>query len=129
MVSRVRSIDALRTIDRVLHSRRNGVSYSGDRLVEVEPVKAVEGVETSFDRMQYEPNKEHIQKLVDEAQSVVQRVNGQLTFKVHEGTGRILVQVVEKETKEVLREIPPEKMLDVIAGIWQWSGIAVDRME
>lgn len=129
MVSRVRSIDALRTIDRVLHSRRNEVSYSGDRLVEVEPVKAIEEVETSFDRMQYEPNKEDIQKLVDEAQDVLHRANGQLTFKVHEGTGRILVQVIEKESKEVLREIPPEKMLDVIAGIWQWSGIVVDRKE
>lgn len=127
MVSRVRSIDALRTIDRVLHSSPHRVSYTGDRAVE--PVKVIEGVETSFDREQYEPNKEHIQELVDEAQSVLQRVNGQLTFKVHEGTGRILVQVVEKETKEVLREIPSEKMLDVIAGIWQWSGIAVDRME
>lgn len=127
MVSRVRSIEALQTIDRVLHSGPHRVSYTGDRVVE--PVKAIKGVETSFDRMQYEPNKDHIQKLVDEAQSVLQRVNGQLTFKVHEGTGRILVQVVEKETKEVLREIPPEKMLDVIAGIWQWSGIAVDRME
>lgn len=129
MISRVRSIDALRTIDRVLHSSPHRVSYTGDRLVEVEPVKAVEGIETSFDREQYEPVKEHIQKLVDEAQSVLQQANGQLTFKMHEGTGRILVQLVEKETKEVLREIPPEKMLDVIAGIWEWSGIVVDRKE
>ena len=127
MVSRVRSIDALRTIDRVLHSSPHRVSYTGDRAVE--RVKAIEGVETSFDREQYEPVKEHIQKLVDEAQSVLQQANGQLTFKMHEGTGRILVQVVEKETKEVLREIPPEKMLDVIAGIWEWSGIVVDRKE
>ncbi|GAB2490544.1 hypothetical protein GCM10008929_13410 [Alkalibacterium psychrotolerans] len=127
MSQRVESIDALKTIDRVLHSNRNGVSYSGDRLVE--PIKAVEGIETSFDRVQYEPSKDQVQKLADEAQSVLQRVNAQLTFKVHEGTGRTLVQVVEKDSKEVLREIPPEKMLDVIAGIWQWSGIAVDRME
>jgi len=127
MSPRVRSVDAIRTIDRVLHSNKNGVSYSGDRLVE--PVKAVQRVETSFGHTQYEPSKEHVRKLVDEAQSVLQRVNSQLAFKVHDGTGRILVQVVEKETKEVLREIPPEKMLDVIAGIWKWSGIAVDRME
>lgn len=127
MSQRVESIDALKTIDRVLHSNRNGVSYSGDRLVE--PIKAVEGIETSFDRVQYEPSKDQVQKLVDEAQSVLQRVNAQLSFKVHEGTGRTLVQVVDKESKEVLREIPPEKMLDVIAGIWQWSGIVVDRME
>lgn len=127
MTQRVTSIDALRTIDRVLHSNRYGVSYSKDHVVE--PVKAVSGVDTSFDRVQYEPSKEHIQKLVDDAQNVLQRVNTQITFKVHEGTGRTLVQVVEKNSKEVLREIPPEKMLDVIAGIWKWSGIAVDRTE
>ncbi|WP_083432830.1 flagellar protein FlaG [Alkalibacterium sp. 20] len=48
---------------------------------------------------------------------------------MHEGTGRTLVQLVERETNEVIREIPPEKMLDVIAGIWKWSGITVDRTE
>jgi flagellar protein FlaG len=59
----------------------------------------------------------------------MQRVNAQLTFKVHEGTGRTLVQLIEKETNEVIREIPAEKMLDVIAGIWKWSGITLDRTE
>lgn len=127
MSQRVESIDALKTIDRVLHSNKNGVSYQKDRYVE--PIKGVKEIETSFDRVQYGLSKDQVQKLVDEAQDVLQRVNAQLSFKVHEGTGRTLVQVVEKDSKEVLRELPPEKMLDVIAGIWQWSGIAVDRME
>lgn len=127
MSQRINSIDALKTIDRVLHSNRNTVSYSGDRLFE--PIKPVDKIDTSFDRVQYESSKEDIRILVEEAQEVLQRVNGQLSFKVHEGTGRTLVQIVDKGTDEVIREIPPEKMLDVIAGIWQWAGIAVDRTE
>ncbi|PRY77493.1 flagellar protein FlaG [Alkalibacterium olivapovliticus] len=127
MSQRVNSIDALKTIDRVLHSNKSTVSYSGDRYID--PIKAIEGIDTSFDRVQYEPQKEQVQKWVDEAQSVLQRVNAQLSFKTHEGTGRTLVQVIDKETEEVIREIPPEKMLDMIAGIWQWSGLVVDRTE
>ncbi len=127
MSQRVNSIDALKTIDRVLHSNKSTVSYSGDRYID--PIKAIEVIDTSFDRVQYEPQKEQVQIWVDEAQSVLQRVNAQLSFKLHEGTGRTLVQVVDKETEEVIREIPPEKMLDMIAGIWQWSGLVVDRTE
>ncbi|MCC5895760.1 MAG: flagellar protein FlaG [Alkalibacterium sp.] len=127
MSQRVSSIDALKSIDRVLHSNRNTVSYSGDHVVD--PVKPVGEIDTSFDRVQYKPSREEIDSLVDEAQEVIQRVNAQLTFKVHEGTGRTLVQIVEKGTDEVIREIPPEKMLDVIAGIWQWAGLIVDRTE
>lgn len=127
MSQRINSIDALKSIDRVLHSNRNTVSYSGDR--PIEPIKPLDKIDISFDRVQYDSSKEDIRTLVEEAQEVLQRVNGQLSFKVHEGTGRTLVQIVDKGTDEVIREIPPEKMLDVIAGIWQWAGIAVDRTE
>ncbi|EXJ22374.1 hypothetical protein ADIAL_1960 [Alkalibacterium sp. AK22] len=127
MGQRIESIDAIKTIDRVLHSNKSAVSYSGDR--HVEEIKAIEGIDFSGDFVQQRPSNAQVHKWVNEAENVVQRVNAQLTFKVHEGTGRTLVQLVEKNTEEVLREIPPEKMLDVIAGIWQWSGITVDRLE
>lgn len=127
MSQRISSIDALKTIDRVLHSNKNTVSYSGDR--SIESIKPLDKIDTFFDRVQYDSSKEDIRTLVEEAQEVLQRVNGQLSFKVHEGTGRTLVQIVDKGTDEVIREIPPEKMLDVIAGIWQWAGLIVDRTE
>lgn len=127
MNQRVTSVDAIRTIDRVLHSNKNDVFFSGER--EVKPVKAISPIDTPSDRLEHEVNKEYLDKIALEAREAMQRVNTHLTFKVHEGTGRTLVQLVEKETNEVIREIPPEKMLDVIAGIWKWSGITLDRME
>ncbi|SFC39886.1 flagellar protein FlaG [Alkalibacterium subtropicum] len=127
MNQRVTSVDAIRTIDRVLLSNKNTVFFSEDG--EVEPVKVIEPIETLSDRLEHDMTKEQLEKRAVEATTAMQRVNTHLAFKVHEGTGRTLVQLIEKETNEVIREIPPEKMLDVIAGIWKWSGITLDRME
>ncbi|WP_423189135.1 flagellar protein FlaG [Alkalibacterium sp. f15] len=127
MNQRVTSVDAIRTIDRVLHSNKNTVFFSEES--NIEPIKAVEAIDTSSDSLESEMNKDQLEKIAVDAKAAMQRINAQLTFRIHEGTGRTLVQLVERETNEVIREIPPEKMLDVIAGIWRWSGITVDRTE
>jgi len=38
-----------------------------------------------------------------------------------------MVKVVDDETKEVIKEIPPEKLLDLVATIWQIVGLFVDK--
>ena len=34
---------------------------------------------------------------------------------------------MDKNTKEVIKELPPEKTLDMIARIWEMAGILVDE--
>lgn len=53
--------------------------------------------------------------------------NTQLKFKVHEGTGEIMVQVIDNDTGKVIREIPPESILNSIAEIWKIAGIKVNK--
>lgn len=48
-------------------------------------------------------------------------------FSVHEKTKKISVKVLDTVTDEVIREIPPEKILDLVAGIWEMAGIIVDK--
>lgn len=48
-------------------------------------------------------------------------------FGIHEKTNRITIKIVDKKTKEVIKELPPEKMLDMIAKIWENSGLLVDE--
>lgn len=50
-----------------------------------------------------------------------------LKFNVHEATGRIWVQVIDTQTQEVIKEIPPERYLDLVARIWELVGILVDE--
>ena len=51
----------------------------------------------------------------------------QYKFEVHEGTGRVMVNLIDTKTKEVIKEIPPEKILDLVANIWERIGILVDE--
>ena len=76
-----------------------------------------------------EISKEELEQSIEKANQFLLGLNTQFDFKVHEGTGRTVVRLVDKQTEEVVKEIPPEKMLDVIAGIWDMAGIVIDRKE
>jgi len=51
----------------------------------------------------------------------------QLEFAVHERTKEIMVKVLDSETNEVIREIPSEKILDIVANMMELSGLFVDE--
>lgn len=71
----------------------------------------------------------NMEEIVARATEALEVVNTELSFRVHEGTGRPVIQLINNETREVVREIPPEKMLDIVAGIWEWAGLIIDRKE
>lgn len=48
-------------------------------------------------------------------------------FSVHKPTNTIVVKIVDSQTNEVIDEIPPEKILDLVAGLWKIAGLFVDR--
>lgn len=48
-------------------------------------------------------------------------------FGIHEATNRVTIKIVDKSTKEVIKELPPEKTLDMIAKVWEMAGILVDE--
>ncbi|MDI3310980.1 MAG: flagellar protein FlaG [Thermoanaerobacterium sp.] len=48
-------------------------------------------------------------------------------FSVHKPTNTIVVKIVDSRTNEVIDEIPPEKILNLVAGLWKIAGLFVDR--
>ncbi len=48
-------------------------------------------------------------------------------FGIHEKTNRITIKIVDKKTKDVIREVPAEKTLDLIAKAWELAGLMVDE--
>jgi len=53
--------------------------------------------------------------------------NSEAIFGVHDETNRVTIKIVDKETKEVLKEFPPEQTLDMIAKVWEMAGLLVDE--
>jgi flagellar protein FlaG len=50
-----------------------------------------------------------------------------LSFSIHKETKEIMVKVINSETQEVIREIPPEKVLDMVAKMMEMAGLLVDE--
>ncbi len=68
-----------------------------------------------------------IKKAVGKANETMQVQGRCLQFKIHEKTNEIIVKIVNTETKEVIREIPSEKMLDMFASMLELAGLIVDE--
>ena len=72
-------------------------------------------------------NEEQLVKAIEKAVKSIQGPYTYLEFSVHEKTRQIAVKVLDRDTGEVIREIPPEKTLDFVAKLWEMAGILVDE--
>ena len=61
-----------------------------------------------------------IRKAVDEINKKAH--NSEAVFGIHDA-----IKIVDKDTKKVLKEYPPEKTLDMIAKVWEMAGLLVDQ--
>lgn len=67
---------------------------------------------------------------VQQAQEILHAFDRGVRFDVHKETNTTIVRVVNNETGEVIREIPSEKFLDMLASFQkQLAGLFVDEMK
>lgn len=67
---------------------------------------------------------------LQELEKAIQAIQGpqkSLEISMHEKTHAIMIKVLNKETGDVIREVPSEKILDVVAKMMEHSGILVDK--
>lgn len=48
-------------------------------------------------------------------------------YSVEEKTNRISIKLIDEQTDEVIKEIPPEKSLEMLAKVWELAGLLVDE--
>lgn len=72
-----------------------------------------------------QPTNEQIKKAVEQLNKKL--ADSEAVFGIHEDTNRVTIKIVNKDTKEVIKELPPEKTLDMIAKVWEMAGILVDE--
>lgn len=71
--------------------------------------------------------EEQLLNTIEKANSKFESKNNELSFSVHEKTKQIMIKVMNKETKEVVKEIPSEKILDMVANMMETAGLFVDE--
>ena len=77
----------------------------------------------NVEKIQAENKK--IRKAVEELNKRMN--NSEAVYGIHEETNRVTIRLVDKETKETIKELPAEETLDMIAKVWEMAGILVDE--
>lgn len=75
---------------------------------------------------QQNEKKEACIKELKDIQKVINR-NTIAEFGYNEPTNRITIKIKDKDTDEVIKEIPSEKALEMLAKAWELAGILVDE--
>ena len=68
-----------------------------------------------------------IAQYLREANRALEASTFRLSYDIHEATNTVMVQVLDFDTNEVLRELPPESRLDAIAKMLDLAGLLFDE--
>ncbi|MCF8020707.1 MAG: flagellar protein FlaG [Vallitaleaceae bacterium] len=71
--------------------------------------------------------EQQVIKAIEKANKHIRTYDRRLEFSIHDSTKQIMVKVINTENDTVIREIPSEKVLDMVAHLWEISGILVDE--
>ncbi len=75
----------------------------------------------------YFEGKAHISEALEKLKHTGEIFNRRLDFRIHEETHRVVVKVIDTETDKVIKEIPPEQILQLAARIQEMIGLLVDE--
>ncbi|ADQ06822.1 flagellar protein FlaG protein [Caldicellulosiruptor hydrothermalis 108] len=123
----VKTIDISNAVSRIQDSRTRPENIE----VSLQEEKGInkEGVNDKFTEKndKKELDEDTLLKMINQANKAFEAKYTRLEFSIHKETHEIVVKVYDKETNELIREIPPEKILDIIAKLWELAGIFVDE--
>jgi flagellar protein FlaG len=72
-------------------------------------------------------SQEAFVKILEKANKAVEGVQIKFEYSIHKKTGEVMVKMLNSETDEIIREIPSEKILDLVAGLQELSGVIIDE--
>lgn len=91
-----------------------------------EATQTVQAVQAAQHTATPDLSPEQLSQMAEEMQTFVGSFNRSLQFKVDEDSGRNVVTVLDGDTGDVIRQIPSEELLDVIARLNEASGGLLD---
>ena len=77
---------------------------------------------------QHEPlSEEQTAFITEQLNEIMRNINVDLQFQYHKEINVMSVRMLDKKTGEVLREIPPESMVEHMIKVHDWIGAFLDR--
>ncbi len=74
------------------------------------------------------PETVEIQRAIDNLNDFLTSSRRNLRFRVEEGLGRMVMTVLNPETGEIVRQIPPEELLTIARNLRDFGGGLIDTV-
>lgn len=71
--------------------------------------------------------KNELDESLKKLNKYLEEENTHAEYEVHEKFKDIMIKIVDNTTKEVILEVPPRKILDVVAKLCEITGIVFDK--
>ena len=77
---------------------------------------------------QHEPlSEEQTAYITEQLNEIMRNINVDLQFQYHKEVNFMSVRMLDKKTGEVLREVPPEAMVEHMIKVHDWIGAFLDK--
>lgn len=113
------------SINSRISQAQTNIASSGNGEIKI-PKQTNQSEEQRFTEDKRFSEKEVID-LIEKANKDIITYDRRLEFSIHEKTKQIMVKIIDVKTDEIIRELPPEKILDMVGAMWEFAGIIVDR--
>ena len=72
-------------------------------------------------------SEESVNQMTETFNKLMSKINVNIEFKYNKEIDMFNVKMIDKETKEVLKEFPPEEMIENMIKTRDWLGAFIDR--
>lgn len=72
-------------------------------------------------------SEEEVENSIAELNDTIDALQKDLRFQVHEKSNRMMVEIVNLKNNEVIKELPPKAMLDMLGRIKEMVGLLIDE--
>ena len=90
-------------------------------------VRAQAGREDAKGEEKEQPSEDDMNQMMQELNELMDRINCNLQFKYHKEVNLFSVKMIDKNTNEVIKEMPPEEMIENMIQAKDWIGAFVDK--
>jgi flagellar protein FlaG len=74
-----------------------------------------------------QPDRNTVEAAARSVREFVQPINSNLEFSVNDDTGQLVVRIIDRSTKEVIRQMPSEEMLALAKALDSIKGLFVKQ--
>jgi flagellar protein FlaG len=68
---------------------------------------------------------EELQTAVEKIQEFIRKTASDIEFSIDDDSGRTVVKVIDRETKDIIRQIPSQEMLDLAQALDKLQGLLI----